>query len=192
MAAEEKPKRKPRGRRPTLEEEHDLRLEVVRLRRQGMSTGAIAKKLKMRKERVVSAVAQLHADWRDRVAAEYDTLMAEEIGELYALRATAFESFAKSQTAKNRAGMSKWLELARRVTVDITTLLGLNDREVFELRRAAPTDPDQSRNEEVEIANREEAELLRGDNGKITVANLFSKARQDALSELAKPARSEE
>jgi DNA-binding transcriptional MerR regulator len=154
-------------------------MDIVRLRRQGMSVGAIAKKLKIRKERVCELVAQLHTDWRERVASEYDTLMAEEVGELYMLRASAYDSFAKSQTGKNKAGSSKWLELARRATADLTSLLGLNDRELFEMRRAAPVDPEQARNTEF-IVDREDLEQLRDSEGNYRFSAYSKKMKQAA------------
>jgi hypothetical protein len=167
----------------TLEQEHNRRLEIIRLRRQGMSTAAIAKKVRMRKQAVVEIIHQLHMDWRDRVAADYDTLIAEEVGELYMLRARAFESFAQSQTSKNKSGSSKWLELARRTTVDIANLLGLTDREVFEMRRAAPADPEQIKAMELVVSDREEIEQLRDENGNISLTAYLKKIRKPTTKE---------
>lgn len=161
-------------------DEHERRMEIIRLRREGMSVAAIAKKIKVRNERVVEALAEMHAHWRQHIAAEYETLMAEEVGELYLIRSTALESFENSKSTKKRSGDSKYLEIARRTSVDIGNFLGLNDRELFEMRRAAPVDPEEAKVLEMVATDREEIEQLRNERGDISVSSFLAKLKKNA------------
>ncbi|MFM9961459.1 MAG: hypothetical protein ACKV2Q_09550 [Planctomycetaceae bacterium] len=191
-AVELPPKRKTK---PTTLEAQDRRLKVVRMRRRGMSVESIAKSLKVRLTVVMTDLELLRGEWSAKASAEYDAMMAEQLGELLMLRVDAMQAFEDTKHTKTKpAGDPRFLEIARAITNDIADFLSLKDRAGYEMRRTMPISEESARILEVTVGDRAEVDQLRDEHGNISLTNYLARLKQaveDVGTAKATPAAAE-
>lgn len=162
---------------------HDRRRKIVQLRRDGHSVREIGKNLKIRAELVVTSLDEARKEYLSSVSKDYEEMIAEQFGALVELRTEALKSFDQTKHTKGKpAGDAKFLAIARDLTNDIINFLGLKDRQDYEMRRAVPTGDNASEVLEVVVNSRDEVELLRDENGNISLA-----AYQKLIQKLENP-----